>query len=56
MLTTEELLNVKGGAISGPVIEGIIKIMDKIYEIGTSIGQSLAKLFTKRRCIVVTME
>ncbi len=55
MLSNEELLEIKGGSLSGPVLEGIIKIMDKIYEIGTSIGDSLAKLFTKRRCVQVTI-
>ena len=56
MLSNEELLKIKGGSLSGPVIEGIIKIMDKIYEIGTSIGDSLAKLFTKKRCVSVTIK
>ncbi len=56
MLSNEELLKVKGGSLSGPVIEGLIKIMDKIYEIGTSIGDSLSKLFTKRKCVRVTIK
>lgn len=54
MLSNEELMNIKGGTISGALMESIIKVMDKIYEIGTSIGDSLTRLFSKRSCVHVT--
>ncbi len=54
MLSNEELMEVKGGAISGAVLDSVIKIMDKIFEIGASLGDSLTRLFSKKSCVHVT--
>lgn len=50
MLTEKELLLVKGGALSGPVLNGIIEIYNKIYDLGRNFGTLIKRVVKKRYC------
>ena len=50
MLTDNELLLVKGGSISGPVINAFIEIYNKIYDIGRSLGTLIRRAVKKQYC------
>lgn len=50
MLDSKELLEVRGGALSGTVIEALTNLMDKIFDLGRSWGSSLRRLISGDRC------
>ncbi len=49
-MTNEELINVKGGAISGTIISGIIKAFGIALELGRSLGTALRRYKDKNLC------
>ena len=50
MLGNEELMTVKGGSISGAVIEAAIKLMNSVYNLGRIFGSSIKRVVTKNYC------
>ena len=49
-MTSEELIQIKGGAISGTIINGIIKAFSIALELGRSLGTALRRYKDKKLC------
>ena len=49
-MTNEELIEVKGGAVSGTIISGIIKAFTVALELGRSLGTALRRSRDKIIC------
>ena len=49
-LEKEDLMYIKGGAISGAILTSIIRGINSLYEIGRSLGSSVRRLFTRNFC------
>jgi len=50
MLTSEELLTIKGGAASASMLNSIARIIDTLYTIGQAVGSSIRRLLGKKVC------
>ncbi len=50
MLNNEELLMIKGGSITGALIDSVTKMMEKIYDLGRSLGSSIRRLVSGKTC------
>ena len=46
----EELINVKGGSVSGTIINGIIRAFTTALELGRSLGSALRRSKDKAMC------
>ena len=50
MLSNDELMMVKGGGLSGPVINAIVGLYNKIYDLGRSFGTLINRVVKKNYC------
>ncbi len=50
VLSKEELWQIKGGSISGTVIEAAIKVVNVIYNLGRTLGSSIWRVVNKNYC------
>ena len=52
MLSNEELLNIKGGALSitGALINNVVQFYNKIFEFGQSLGSTIRRLSENKLC------
>ncbi len=49
-LTKEELFAIKGGSISGTMVNAITKMLTTIYDLGRSIGSTIRRLIDNDFC------
>lgn len=49
-LKKEALMSIQGGAISAALLNGIIKGLEGLFNLGRSLGTSLRRLMTKKSC------
>lgn len=52
MLNNEELILVRGGAITATLLNSISRLMDTLYNLGQSVGTTLRRLVGKKVCKV----
>lgn len=50
MLSNEELMEVKGGGLSGAIIEAMVTMMNAIFDLGRSLGSSIKRVVSKKYC------
>lgn len=50
MLTDKDLLLVKGGALSGAIIDAAVNFLNTIYNFGKSLGSSIYRVVTGNYC------
>lgn len=50
MLSENELMQIKGGSLSGPVINAFIEIYNKIFDLGRSFGTLIKRVVKKKYC------
>lgn len=52
MLTKEELLDIKGGALTSSMMSALVKGASLLFEIGQSFGSALRRAITKTTCVI----
>ncbi len=50
MYQKEELLNIVGGAISGTMINAIVRAVNAVLEVGRSLGTAIRMIASGSRC------
>lgn len=50
MLTSEELIKVKGGGLSATLLNSLSRFMDTVYNLGQTVGSTLRRLISKKTC------
>lgn len=50
MYQKEELLNIVGGAISGTMINAIVRAVNAVLEVGRSLGTAIRMIASGARC------
>lgn len=50
MLSSEELMNIKGGAITAALLNSISRIIDTLLNLGQIVGSSLRRSLSKKAC------
>ncbi len=50
MLSNEELMQVKGGALSGAIIDAMVNMMNTIFDLGRALGTSIRRVISKKYC------
>ena len=50
MLTSEELIYVRGGGISSTFLNSVSRLFEDIYKLGQSIGSSIRRIASKKTC------
>jgi len=49
-LQCEELMEIKGGALSAALLNAIIKGFESIFKLGQTLGSALARLKSGKKC------
>jgi hypothetical protein len=49
-LTTEELVTVRGGAISSSMINAVTKAVSTLFSLGQAVGSALRRNITRNYC------
>lgn len=50
MLKDEDLLLVKGGSLSGALVDAVINLMKSIFNYGRSLGSTIKRVVSKNYC------
>ena len=50
MLTSEELICVRGGGFSSTLLNSFSRLLEDIYKLGQSIGSSIRRITSKKIC------
>lgn len=50
IITTNELMNITGGGISGTLINSVVKVATLLLELGRAVGSAIRSAQTGYRC------
>lgn len=52
MLKNEELVLVRGGALSTTLLNSLARLVNTLYELGQSVGSSIRRIASKKVCSI----
>ena len=52
MLTSEELILVRGGGISATLLNSVSRFIGTIFELGQTVGSALRRITSKKICSI----
>lgn len=50
MLSNEELMEIKGGSVTGALVSALVTLMNSIFDLGRSLGSSIKRVVSKKYC------